>query len=95
MSNDAVMFFARIPGIIWSLFTSFNIPGLGFTPASFIFGVLSVAVVLYVVHNIFTVGGMVADDLRRHKPVVSESVTRHIDQYGNESKSYNQTVRRR
>lgn len=82
MSQDALQYFLYVPGIIWRLFTSFNIPGLGFTPASLMFGILSVGLILYVVNNIFTVGGLVADDVRRHKPVTRSITTTGYDQYG-------------
>lgn len=56
MSSDALLFFANIPGLIWSLFTGFKIPGVNFTPATLIFGILSFRVLIWAITNVFGLG---------------------------------------
>lgn len=56
MSSDAILFFTTIPRLIWSLFTGFKIPGLNFTPAVLIFGLLSFRVLLWAMTNVFGLG---------------------------------------
>lgn len=56
MSSDALLFFSRIPALIWSMFTGFKIPGVNFTPAVLIFGLLSFRVLIWAMINVFGLG---------------------------------------
>ena len=56
MTSDAVLFFSRVPGIIWSLFTSFNIPGVGFSPGTLLFGIISIPIIVWTITNVFGFG---------------------------------------
>lgn len=56
MNQDAVLFFSTVPKLIWSLFTSFKIPGLNFTPAVLIWGILSFRVLIWAMQNVFGLG---------------------------------------
>lgn len=60
MSSDAILFFRTVPQLIFSLFTSFEIPGLGFTPATLMFGLLSLPVIKYVITSLLHIGENVA-----------------------------------
>lgn len=56
MSSDALLFFSHVPQMIFDLFTSFQIPGLGFTPATFMFGMMSIPVIKFVLKSLFHIG---------------------------------------
>ena len=55
MNNDAVLATQGILSI-WQLFTGFKIPGIGFTPAQLIFGILSFRVLIWAMINVFGLG---------------------------------------
>lgn len=55
MNNDAVLATQGILSI-WNLFTGFKIPGISFTPAQLIFGILSFRVLIWAMINIFGLG---------------------------------------
>lgn len=57
MSSDAILFFQQFPKMIWGLFNSVDIPGLGFTPGALIWGIVSFPVIVWVINNIFNFGG--------------------------------------
>lgn len=71
MSSDALLFFAQVPQLIWSLFTGFKIPGVNFTPAVLIFGILSFRVLIWAMINVFGLGesflGNMASSARKGK----------------------------
>lgn len=67
MSSDALLFFSNIPGLIWSLFTGFRIPGVNFTPATLIFGILSFRVLIWAIINVFGLGESFGGALARNK----------------------------
>lgn len=56
MSSDAIYFFSTFPSIIFRLFTEIKIPGLGFTPATLLFGILSFYVSIFVIKNVLDIG---------------------------------------
>lgn len=56
MSADTIYFFERFPSLIFRLFTEIKIPGLGFTPATLLFGILSFYVSIFVVKNVLDIG---------------------------------------
>lgn len=62
MSSDAILFFTSIPRLIFSLFTSFEIPGLGFTPATLMLGIMSIPVLKYVISSLLGIGENIASN---------------------------------
>lgn len=73
MTQDAILFFSTIPKMIWSLFTSFRIPGLNFTPAVLVWGLLSFRVLVWAIMNIFSLGEGYLTEIS--KPSDSEFLT--------------------
>lgn len=54
MSQDFILILQTFFSSIWSLLTSFRIPGLGFSPAVMLFGILSFGLALKLVHGLLT-----------------------------------------
>lgn len=54
MSSDFIQILQGYFSAIWSLFTSFRIPGVNFSPAIMIFGILSFGLALKLMHGILT-----------------------------------------
>lgn len=52
MTSDAFSVVQLLFSSIWSLFTSFNIPGTNVTPASFAIFILFVGIIIRFVHNL-------------------------------------------
>lgn len=67
MTQDAILFFQTVPSMIWSMFTGFKIPGLNFTPAILIFGLLSFRVLIWAMINVFGLGQSFATKSMRSK----------------------------
>lgn len=57
MSQDFIQIITVFPSAIWSLLTSFHIPGVNFTPAVMIFGILSFGVAIKFVTGIIDITG--------------------------------------
>lgn len=57
MSSDFIQIIQTFPALIWSLLTSFTIPGLNFTPATMMFGILSFGVAIKFVTGIIDITG--------------------------------------
>lgn len=55
MSADFIQIISTFFGAIWSLFTSFKIPGLNFSPAVLAFGILSFNLAIKLIHGILTI----------------------------------------
>lgn len=55
MSSDFIEILMYFPSMIWSLLTSFRIPGLNFTPAVLIFGVLSFGLAIKFISGILEI----------------------------------------
>lgn len=60
MTSDALLFFTSVPRIIFSLFTSITIPGLGITPAVLMLGIMSIPLIKFTMIHIFNIGDSVA-----------------------------------
>ena len=60
MTSDAILFFTSVPRLIFSLFTSITIPGLGITPAILMLGIMSIPLIKFVMIHIFNIGDSVA-----------------------------------
>lgn len=54
MTSDGLLVVQYLFTQIWSLFTSWNIPGTGVTPAAFFLFLLSAGVGLRIISHIFT-----------------------------------------
>lgn len=54
MSEDFVRIIATFFNSIWSLFTGFRIPGVNFSPAVMMFGILSFGLALKLIHGLLT-----------------------------------------
>lgn len=55
MSNDFILILRNFFSSVWSLFTSFRLPGLNFSMATLIFGVLSFFVAIKLIKGIFEI----------------------------------------
>lgn len=68
MSSNAMQFFQLIVNSMWKLFTTWKLPGLGFTPAQFVCFLVLFPIVLRFVSDIISggVSGFVArENIRR------------------------------
>lgn len=54
MSNDLIIIYQRFFTSLWSLFTAFRIPGVNFSPAIMLFGILSFFLALKLIHGLLT-----------------------------------------
>ncbi len=57
MSQDFIQIITYFPSAIWHLFTTFTIPGINFTPATMMFGILSFGVAIKFVTGIIDITG--------------------------------------
>lgn len=55
MSSDFLQIITYFPSIIWSILTSFRIPGINITPATMIFGIFSFGVAIKFVTGIIDI----------------------------------------
>lgn len=55
MSSDFLQILQGFTSSIWTLFTSFKIPGLNFSPAVLLFGILSFHLAIKMLSGIFNV----------------------------------------
>lgn len=55
MSNDFLQILSGFTNAIWTLFTGFKIPGLNFSPAVLMFGILSFGLALKLLRGIFDI----------------------------------------
>lgn len=54
MSSDFILIIRTFFAAVWSLFTSFRIPGVNFSPAVMAFGILSFGLALKLIHGLLT-----------------------------------------
>ena len=55
MSSDFVIILRGLFSILWSLMTSFKLPGLNFSPAVLMFGIMSFGLAIKLLSGIFTI----------------------------------------
>lgn len=55
MSSDFLQILSGFTNAIWTLFTSFKIPGLNFSPAVLLFGILSFHLAIKFLSGVFNV----------------------------------------
>lgn len=67
MSQDFIQILTYFPSTIWRLFTSFTIPGVNFTPATMMFGILSFGVAIKFVTGIIDITGHGNSDSTVHE----------------------------
>lgn len=55
MSSEFLLILRTLPGLFWSLFTTFKLPGLNFSPAVLFFGILSFGLAMKLLKGVLQV----------------------------------------
>lgn len=78
MTNDFVLIMQTVLTQAFRLFTAWRLPGVGFTPAVLLFGILSFSVAISVVHGIMTITASGLGSSKGHSDKAEAATRRFI-----------------